>query len=595
MGQLDMGRGKLAKKIDQVAKGPLGPRAHAGFSRHGFRFDSETLIATALMCGAVVIGLATVGDYGISVDEWNADDYGPKGLAWYLSGFSDRAIFDDVENTLWYYGPWFHMLTAFVQSFEIGEYWTVRHAMTFLAGLAGIAMLLPLANLAIGRWSGIAAIVLCLTTGYLYGSIFFTPVDVPFLFAMTAATLAIVVMAQRTVPSWPATISAGLLTGLAIATRSSGIITHAYLVGAMALCALEAMLSDRRLASRALVQIGLRTLVAMLFGWLCAIALWPWLQIANPFTQFTAAFVYFANHPASWEFMHWGNIVRTNNLPWSYVPAQLAARLPEGFLLLLVVGLLFGLVNALRIVAGCGQAFTSRSMERLKPTALFVAQSRQALIVWAAALLPVAFVMVQGSTLYDGIRHVLFLIPILAVIASYGFVQLLPFLQRVPMAAAAAIGGYIGYQLYLLAALHPLEYVAFNFFAGGVHGAYQRFDMDYWAAGATVALRRLEDRLDLEAPSRFKDDPPSLMICIAWREDMVESMYRRPWRLETDPDKADYVITTQHMNCAENRHLVLIDEVRRFDRAFAWTYAHQSQDAVGPSETPPQRLKALAH
>jgi hypothetical protein len=121
------------------------------------------------------------------------------------------------------------------------------------------------------------------------------------------------------------------------------------------------------------------------------------------------------------------------------------------------------------------------------------------------------------------------------------------------------------------------------------HGAYQRFDMDYWAVGATVALRRIEDRLDLEAPNRFKDDPPRLVICIAWREDMVESMYRRPWRLETDLDKADYVITTQHMNCAGNRHLVLIDGVRRFDRAFAWTYARQPQEAVGPSEKPLQR------
>jgi hypothetical protein len=584
-----MGRGKLKKKIDQIAQGLLDPRVHASFSRHGFRFDSERLIATALLWGAVVVGLATVGDYGITVDEWNADDYGPKGLAWYVSGFSDRAMFDDVEDTLWYYGPWFHMLTAFVQSFETGEHWTVRHAMTFLAGVAGIAMLLPMARLAIGHWSGLAAIVLCLTTGYLYGSIFFTPIDVPFLFAMTAATLAIVMMAQRTVPSWPATISTGLLTGLAIATRSSGIITHAYLIGAMALCALEAMLGDQRSARRVLVQIGVRTLVAMLFAWLCAIALWPWLQIANPFTQFTAAFVYFTNHPASWEFMHWGNVVRTNNLPWSYVPGQLAARLPEGFLLLLATGLVFGLVNALRIVGSCRRAFTGRGIESLKPAAFIVAQSRQALVVWATALLPAAFVMVQGSTLYDGMRHVLFLIPILAVIASYGFVRLLPFLRRFPMVAAAAIGGYIGYQVYLLAALHPLEYIAFNSFAGGMHGAYQRFDMDYWAVGATVALRRLEDRLDLEAPNRFKNDPPSLVICIAWREDMVESMYRRPWRLETNPDKADYVITTQHMNCAENRHLVLIDEVRRFDRAFAWTYARQPQEVVGPSETPPQR------
>jgi hypothetical protein len=161
-------------------------------------------------------------------------------------------------------------------------------------------------------------------------------------------------------------------------------------------------------------------------------------------------------------------------------------------------------------------------------------------------------------------------------------------LGRFPVTTAVGIGGYVGYQVYLLAALHPLQYIAFNAFAGGVHGAYQRFDMDYLAAGATVALRRIEDRIDLEAPNRFKN-PPSLLICIAWREGLVESMYRRPWRLETDADKANYIIATERMNCAENRHLVLIDEVRRFDRVFAWTYAGRPQQAADPSATPAQR------
>src|SRR6202043_1785024 len=87
------------------------------------------------------------------------------------------------------------------------------------------ATLVPLARRVAGPWAGLTAIILCLTTGYLYGNLFCTPIDIPFLFAMTATTLAIVIMAERRVPSWKATISAGLLTGLAIATRSSGIIT----------------------------------------------------------------------------------------------------------------------------------------------------------------------------------------------------------------------------------------------------------------------------------------------------------------------------------------------------------------------------------
>ena len=51
----------------------------------------------------------------------------------------------------------------------------VRHAVTFLVGLAGVAALLPIGRLAIGRWAGLTAIALCLMTGYFYGSLFFTP------------------------------------------------------------------------------------------------------------------------------------------------------------------------------------------------------------------------------------------------------------------------------------------------------------------------------------------------------------------------------------------------------------------------------------
>jgi hypothetical protein len=162
-----------------------------------FALDAEIAAAAALLGAALVLGLATAVDYGLTVDEFNADDYGPKALAWYTSGFQDRSHFETVEFSLWYYGPWFQMLTAYVQSFDVADRITVRHAMTFLVGLAGVAALLPIGRLAVGRWAGLTAIALCLLTGYLYGSLFFTPIDVPFLAAMTWATLGIVVMTRQ--------------------------------------------------------------------------------------------------------------------------------------------------------------------------------------------------------------------------------------------------------------------------------------------------------------------------------------------------------------------------------------------------------------
>jgi hypothetical protein len=550
-----------------------------------FRTDAEILAVTALLALAIVVGLATVGDYGIALDEFNADSYGPKSLAWYTSGFTDRSSFDAVEDTLWYYGPWFHILTALLQSFDFSDHWTSRHALTVLLGVAAIAALLPIARLAAGRWAGLVAIGLCLTTGCLWGSIFFTPIDVPFMFAMTWATLAIMVMAGQVVPSWPVTIAAGLLIGLAMATRSPGLITHVYLIGAMILCGMEAIVCNGGSAGRLLLRIGARTISAMLIAWLTAIVLWPWLQIGNPFAHFKQAYLYFANHPSSWTFPHWGATVLTSDLPWSYVPAQLFARLPEGFLLLLGIGLLFGIATAFAFLrVGCAW-FSQRRLRDLKAAALFMERSRQALVVWAAAILPVAAIMIQRSTLYDGIRHVLFLIPMLAVVASFGFLRVLPLLRRFPVTAAAGAGAYVGYAVLTLALLHPLEYVAFNVFAGGVHGAYQRFDLDYWSIAVQPALRRLESRLDREAPDRLAGNPPSIMLCIGFYEGLVTPMFRRPWRVEVEPEKADFIIETERWHCAEKLPVLLTDEVKRFDRTFAWVYARQPSQ-IGGSAAP---------
>lgn len=540
--------------------------------------DAEVIAAAALLTAVLVVGLSTAADYGLTVDEYNTDDYGPKALAWYTSGFTDRSHFETVEFSLWYYGPWFHMLTAYVQSFDFADRITVRHAMTFMVGLAGVAPLLPIGRLAVGRWAGLAAIALCLMTGYFYGSLFFTPIDVPFLAAMTWATLAILVMTRRELPSWPATMAAGLLTGLAIGTRTGGIISHAYLLGAMILCVVEFFGNHGRLTARYLLQMATRYAAVVVLAWLTAIALWPWLQIGNPFAQFRVALVHFATIPMSFEFWHWGERIWTNALPQSYIPAQLLARLPGAFLLLLAAALGYAIVAVIVHARNVAAQWRINRPAGLRTAASALAGERGVLVVSAAVVLPLGFLIVQRATIYDGIRHVLFVIPMLAVLAGAGLYALLPLLRRAPVAAAVVAGAYVGSMIATLAALHPLQYVAMNALAGGTRGAYDRFELDYWSVAATEALRRLERRLDYGPSARGAEGPPSILICIPWREWLVQPILQRPWTVETNPDKADFIIATQRWRCAENKSVVLIDEVKRFDRTFAWIYARRSDN-----------------
>jgi hypothetical protein len=157
------------------------------------------------------------------------------------------------------------------------------------------------------------------------------------------------------------------------------------------------------------------------------------------------------------------------------------------------------------------------------------------------------------------------------VLAGAGLRALLPVLRRIPVVAAIAAGAYAGSIVVTMAALHPLEYIAMNALAGGTRGAYQRFELDYWSAAATEALRRLERRLDHE--KAFTETPPSITICIPWREWMVGPMLHKPWKIETDPEQADFIIETERSRCAAKLPTTMIDEVKRFDRTFAWIYA----------------------
>ena len=537
--------------------------------------DTDIVAGMAILAMALVIGLTTAGQYGMTIDEFNTDDYGPKALAWYTSGFTDRSHFETVEFSLWYYGPWFQILTTLVQSVGLADPVTVRHAMTFLIGVAGLATLLPIARFSVGRWAGPAALTLCLITGYLYGGLFFTPIDVPFLAAMGLATLAIVLMARRVVPTWSATICAGLATGLAIGTRTGGIITHAYLFGAMALCGLEAVALNGRAARAQLWAIAIRTAVVIAIGWLLAVALWPWLQVGNPLDQFRIAYVHFANISQQFGFTHWGKEVQTDALPWSYIPGQWLARLPMGFLGLLALALLFAFHRTFRFLRISFALTINQGLFGLRRPVLLLARSRRILLVWVAAFAPVGFLVIKHGTLYDGVRHTLFVVPMLALLAGWAFVRFLRSLSRGRLAFAVLTAGYVAGVVFDLARLHPLEYVAMNAFAGGTSGACGQFELDYWGAAATEALRRLERRLDSAETSA--PNPPSILICVPYREQMARPMLRRNWQLALDAKQADFVIETERSRCAKgNTELMLVDEVVRDRCPFSWAYVKRN-------------------
>jgi hypothetical protein len=281
--------------------------------------------------------------------------------------------------------------------------------------------------------------------------------------------------------------------------------------------------------------------------------------------------------PMSFPFLSWGEELATNALPWYYVPSQFLARLPEGFLVLLAFGLFIAIATASAFMRRAVERYRKRGAAGLRVPALALARSRGALVVIAAAIVPVAFVMITRATHYDGVRHVLFVIPMLALLAGGAFVRFVPLLRNKPLittAVVAAIVAHVCTTVVTLFRLHPLEYVAINTIAGGTKAAAGRFELDYWSASVGEALRLLEHRLDNDASGRFALSPPRVLICMHHREWVAGRLFRRNWILELDRDKADFIIDTERLPCGKDSGAILLDEVRRLDVSFARIYGN---------------------
>jgi hypothetical protein len=271
--------------------------------------------------------------------------------------------------------------------------------------------------------------------------------------------------------------------GLTAAVRVAGV---ALLGFALALWIAVALVKARQgngeapPLGRALARLGAVWLGVVAMAWAVMVAFWPWAQAApirNPLRAL-GAFSRF------WETMvvfYDGRYLPNGEVSRFYVPTWLALTLPEVYLAAALMG-----------VAALAALLRRRP---LSPAT----RLRRAQAVWLAAVafVPVAWVVVRHTPLYDGVRHFLFVVPLLAVLAGVSVASFFRLFRRSPaaMAAGAVLAGLGILTLSDMVALHPYEALYFNrLVAGGLGRAVERYDADYWGLtykeGADWLLRR---------------------------------------------------------------------------------------------------------
>jgi hypothetical protein len=139
-------------------------------------------------------------------------------------------------------------------------------------------------------------------------------------------------------------------------------------------------------------------------------------------------------------------------------------------------------------------------------------ETRKLALVILAAVFPIVYIAVRRPIVYDGLRHILFVLPLLAILAALALVFVCERLRPRTAKAVLGLGGiYLLYHLAILTHLHPHEYVYFNRLVGGLPGAYGRFETDYWGNSYREAVEILASRLESETEA--SPPPYRVFLC----------------------------------------------------------------------------------
>lgn len=416
-------------------------------------------LALVVLVGLAAI-LATYRHYGANWDEAVQAHYGQLAVDYFRSGFIDRRV--NRFLNLRFYGPLVEMIPAVLSGSANPLPYELRHLIIPLFGLATLPAVFAYASLAPMRGLPLLAALGVATMPRFYGDWFANSKDVPFacLFALSMATLAALFVARQ--PSPWRVVACGVAFGLTLAVRPGG---FPLLVACLVAAALLSLVTRGR--ERALPPVLLQGLGVLALAWVVMVLPWPWAH-QNPLLHPIAAMREAASFTTAYPVLFGGVVYSSDAMPRTYLLTYLSITTPPLLLALSLVGIGACLVEARRAI---GQSF------------LFLLT-----LVWL--LLPLTLFVVLRPNVYDGIRHFLFVLPPIAILAAYGAVWLGQRLAR-PRWRAVALAGAAALLLLPvkdLVALHPYQTTYFNALVGGVGGADGHYDTEYWLTSYREAI-----------------------------------------------------------------------------------------------------------
>ncbi|WFU38473.1 glycosyltransferase family 39 protein [Bradyrhizobium sp. CB82] len=512
----------------------------------------DDLAMLVLAAVAVIAGL-TFRDYGLGWDDYTHAEYADLLLRMFGSGFKDTAALSFAN--LYMYGGGFDMVAALLHKVMPLELFETRRLVGAAVGVIGLAVTWRLARRIGGPLAGLAALLLLALCPIFYGHMFMNPKDAPFAVAMIILMLGLARLAEEYPQPSPRTILiVGLGAGLSIGTRILGGLSLVYaMIGFLPLFLEELRVEGTREAIRRFAHVVYVLLPGLVLGYLIMGLIWPWsiMEPGNPFQALTY-FSHFFEKP--WKEMFDGALVSVPDMPWSYLPTLFALQLPEVML-----------VAMIGAVIGTFVILPRREVPARRKTIL--------LMLTLAATLPLVIAMVKRPALYNGIRHFVFVIPPMAVLGGVAFAWAMERLRAnhrawQPVVLATFCFG-LALPLAEMIRLHPYQYTHFNYIAGTVRGADDRFMLDYWG----LALKQASDELREQLIERQEIPPRNRKwkVAVCGPQRPAQVALGPDFTIGWDSNAADFAMTLGEFYCKGLNAPVMV-EIKRDDVVFARVY-----------------------
>lgn len=449
------------------------------------KFNQAYLKIFLVFISLAIIGLSTVSHYGATWDEW-IEIYMVRWVREYIN--EGKPIERDSE----YYGFIFNyaadqlydlsknigVFKSDKQSNSLDEHnqnnlklkrkIQVKHIFTFVFSLAAYISVAGIVAVLVGwEYAWFAPIVLALFPQF-WGHSFFNPKDIPFAVMFTLSTWlgACLLNYYHQVEDENPKIGInkitiysllyGSLVGLFTGVRVGGFLIIFFLISAH-------LLSQVNLKNIYLKIIRFyKFYFLIILNWFLITTLTYPASWYNPVKWFFEALANFSKY-SLWDnsVLFEGQFIPGKSLPWYYLPRILNITVPMIFQLTFLMGVIWIIVKY--------RKFTENQ------------RACTILVLLQVLFLPTVAIIKQ-STMYDGMRHFLFMLPGIAAISAITFVWLYQEIKNkyIKIFALTLLIIQFGLIIIDMWTLHPYQYTYFNRTYGGLPAAYNKQETEYW-------------------------------------------------------------------------------------------------------------------